>query len=119
MKKCLVVVVLLAMSTLALPAYSSIYTCTGTVTNLEVASCCGGGVYVSGVGGLNGVAICALNGSGGNFNTDSCKAVYATLLAAKLQGLTVNIAFSDALTCSTQPNSGLPANSSAWAVSVQ
>jgi len=117
MKKCLVIVVVLAISTLSLPAYAGVYSCTGTVTTLEVASCCGGVVYVSGAGGLNTVAICTLNGGSGNFNADSCKAAYATLLAAKLQGLTVSIAFSDTLTCSTQP--GSTATSSAWAVSLQ
>ena len=117
MKKYLVIVLVLALSTLTLPAYASVYSCTGTVTTLEVASCCGGVVFVSGVGGLNGVAICTLNGSAGSFNADSCKAAYATLLAAKLQGLTATIAFSDSLTCSTQPNS--TATTSAWAVSAQ
>jgi hypothetical protein len=117
MKKWFFVVALLTMAAMALPAYAAVYSCTGTVTSLEVASCCGGVVFVTGAGGLNTVAICTLNGSSGNFNADSCKAAYATLLAAKLTGQTVSINFSDNLTCSTQP--GSTATSSAWAVTAQ
>lgn len=119
MKKCLFVIVLLTLSTLALPAYAGTYFCTGTVTSLEISSAFGGNVYVTGVGGLNTVSICALNGGSGNFPTDACKATYATLLAAKLQGETVSIGFNDNFTCSTQPSGGIPANSSAWSVVAQ
>lgn len=119
MKKWFVIVTLLTVAALALPANAGVYFCTGTVTSLEISSCCGGVVYVTGVGGLDVVAVCALNGSAGQFNADSCKSAYAALLAAKLTGETVSIGFSDNLTCSTQPAGGSINNTSAWAVTSQ
>lgn len=106
---------LLSMTILALPAYASIYNCSGTVTAVAVTSAFSG-VYVSGPGGLNTVAICSLDGSPGPFSANACKGVLATLLSAKLSGQAVTIYFSDNLTCATQPGSGSPANSTAFSV---
>lgn len=117
MKKWFFIVALFAVAALTIPAYAGNYFCTGTVTSVEISSGGGGIVYVSGVGGLSTVAFCTLNGSNGNFNTDSCKAAYATLLAAKILGETVAIGFNDNLSCSTQPAGTV--STSAWAVVAQ
>lgn len=108
-------VLLLSMTIVALPAYAGIYSCTGTVTSV-VVSAAFSGVLVSGPGGLNTVAICSLDGSPGPFSANACKGVLATLLSAKLSGQSVTIYFNDNLTCSTQPGSGSPGNSTAFSV---
>lgn len=115
MKKWFCVMVLLIIAVLALPAYASIYTCSGTVTSVAVSSAYSA-VFVSGAGGLSTVAICSLDGSPGPFSANACKGILATLLSAKLSGQSVTIYFSDNLTCATQPSSGSPANSTAFSV---
>ena len=115
MKKWFCVMALLIIAVLALPAYASIYSCSGTVTSVAVGSAYSA-VFVSGAGGLSTVAICSLDGSPGPFSANACKGILATLLSAKLSGQSVTIYFSDNLTCATQPSSGSPANSTAFSV---
>lgn len=111
-------VLLLSMTILALPAYASTYVCTGTVTYLGVDSVDNGVIVVGGPGGLPDIGLCSLSQAGA-FTTDACKAIYATLLAAKLSGQTISISFSDNLTCSTQPAWGAPGSTSAWFVATE
>lgn len=117
MKKWFCVMSLLVIAMVALPAYAGEYNCTGTVTIVFVNS--NGIVAVGGPGGLPPIGLCALDGSSGIFNTNACKAAYATLLAAKLSGQSATISFNDTLTCSTQPAWGGPTSTSAWSVYTQ
>jgi hypothetical protein len=102
-KRCaLVAVLLLFVSSFAIPAHAINYECTGTVTYLGLNT--GGDVVVTLTGGVNAVVPCNLNNNTSNgFTPQACKAAYSTLLAAKLSGQSVNIYFSDSLTCTTQP----------------
>lgn len=117
MKKLLIALALLSIAVPTLPAYTTNYGCTGTVTMLFINS--GGVVVVQGPGGLPPIALCSVNGGFGPFSADACKAAYATLLAAKLSGQSAQVNFSDNLTCSTQPVWGNTGPTSAWAVSTQ
>lgn len=109
MRKLFCIVALFSLAVVTLPAYGSTYSCTGTVTSVAVSWSYGGAVFVTGPGGLSSAGMCALNGSAGNFTADGCKAIYATLLAAKLAGQTVTIWFNDSLGCSTQSSSSFTA----------
>lgn len=101
MKKYVVLVMLLSMALLATPAHAS-YECQGTITQLGLGN--DGTVVVQGPGGLPAIYLCSVSYTTSNgFGPDSCKAAYATLLAARLSGQSVNIFFNDNLTCSTQP----------------
>lgn len=116
MKKCALVVLLLAVAVLVVPAYGAQYTCTGTVTTVFVNGF--GDVVVAGPGGLVPIGLCSVSSATTNFTVDACKAAYATLLAAKLSGQGAAVSFNDSLTCSTQPTWGA-SNTSAWAVQTQ
>lgn len=100
MKNCLLVVMLLSITLIAVPAYAN-YSCSGTVTYLGLDG--GGTLTVAGPGGLPAVYVCSMTTSGNSWTTDTCKTAYATLLAAKVSGQTADIFFSDNLTCTTQP----------------
>jgi hypothetical protein len=112
--KRVVCILLLSSVVLALPAYASDYGCAGPVTLLFINS--GGVVAVGGPGGLPPISICSVNGGYGPFSADTCKTIYATLLAAKLSGQNIQINFSDNLTCVTQPPWGNTGITSAWSV---
>jgi len=99
MRNYLLVVMLLSITLIAVPAHAS-YECSGTITYLGLG---GGTVTVAGPGGLPAVYVCNLDGGTPGWSAESCKAVYATLLAAKVSGQTADIFFSDNLTCTTQP----------------
>lgn len=101
MKKHIFLAVLLSMTLLAVPAHAN-YECSGTVTYLGFDSG-SGTVTVSGPGGLPAIYVCSMVTNGNGWTTDTCKAAYAMLLAAKLSGQTADIFFSDNLTCTTQP----------------
>jgi hypothetical protein len=105
MKKYIVVVMLLSIAVVAIPAHATYY-CNGLVTHLYVGT--DGTVTVTGPGGLNGANLCKLGAasSGNGWTADSCKAAYATLLAAKISGQTASVYFGDDLTCTTQPQWG-------------
>jgi len=118
MKKLSAIVALFSVVLLATPAQAGSYACTGTVTFLGVDSFDYGLIVVGGPGGLPPIGLCALN-QAGNFTMDACKAIYATLLAAKMSGQTVEITFADGLTCSTQPAWGSAGSTSAWFVATQ
>lgn len=100
MKKWFCVVALLIIAVVALPAYAN-YNCTGTVTYIGVGN--DGVVVVQGPGGIPAIEICQVTTTVNFFTPDNCKAVYATLLAAKLSGQQATVYFSDNLTCTTQP----------------
>jgi hypothetical protein len=103
MKKYLVVVVMLV-SMAVVAGAQSVYPCTGTVTSIAVAT--DGSVNVVVSGGPTGLSLCQIGvaSSGNGWTAESCKAAYATLLAARLSGLSATIWFQpDGLTCSTQP----------------
>jgi len=89
MKKCLFVVLLLAIAALAVPAYGAQYGCAGTVTLVFING--SGNVEVAGPGGLPPIGLCSLNTATTNWSVDACKAAYATLLAAKLSGQNATI----------------------------
>lgn len=116
MKKCVFLVLLLAITALAAPAYGAQYSCNGTVTIIFINGA--GTVAVAGPGGIAGIGLCSVSTATANFTIDACKAAYAMLLAAKLSGQSAEVSFNDTLTCSTQPLWG-DSNTSAWAVSMQ
>lgn len=101
MKKHIFLAVLLSVTLLVVPAHAN-YACTGTVTYLGFDSG-SGTVTVAGPGGLPAIYVCSMVTNGNGWTTDTCKAAYAMLLAAKLSGQTADIFFSDTLTCTTQP----------------
>jgi hypothetical protein len=101
MKKWSCIAIVLSIAVLALPAVANTYYCTGTVTYLGIQN--DGGIVVGGPNGIPDIEICSVTTPVNNFTTDNCKAVYATLLAAKVSGQQVSVYFNDNLTCSTQP----------------
>lgn len=92
----------ISMLVVVIPAHAN-YWCSGTMSSLGVGN--DGSIWVTGPGGISNVGICKLGAasSGDGWTADSCKAAYATLLAAKTSGQQVSIFFNDNLTCSTQP----------------
>lgn len=107
MKKYLCVVMLLLMAALS-SAAQSIYSCTGSVTSIAVAN--DGTVEIVSFSALPaGFYLCQIGvaSSGNGWTNESCKAAYATLMAARLSGQQVTIWFNDTLTCSTQPTFNL------------
>jgi len=102
MKKYVVVLMLLCMAVVAMPAHAANqYYCTGPVTFLAANK--GGTVELAGPGNVTYIHVCVLGATANGWTPDSCKAAYATLLAAKLSGQQVNLIFFDSLTCTTQP----------------
>ncbi|MCG7563005.1 MULTISPECIES: hypothetical protein [Pseudoalteromonas] len=87
----------------SLPAFADSF-CTGKVTKLGVGR--HGVVYVSGPGGLPVVYLCNLQGKSNGIETESCKAMYSSLLAAKAQNKPVSITFN--------PNIGSCSGLSSW-----
>jgi hypothetical protein len=105
MKKYVVVLMLLSMAVVALPAHAN-YICSGNLTTLIESN--GGTIWIGGPGGTpGGMVLCTLGTTSSNgFTPDSCRAAYATLLAANLSGRGVALYFNDNLTCSTQTGWG-------------
>jgi hypothetical protein len=101
MKKHIFFAILLSMTLLVVPAHAN-YGCSGTVTYLGFDSSAGT-LTVAGPGGLPPIYVCSMVVNGNSWTTDTCKAAYAMLLAAKLSGQTATIFFVDNLTCTTQP----------------
>ena len=101
--------VLLVMLLVMLPTTGSAqttYTCGGPVTQLSVGGVTGGGggVVVSGMGGITAGYLCSLTTTAPNgIPADACKAIYARLLLAELTGQVLYITFNDNLTCTTHP----------------
>ena len=81
------------------------YECGGPVTVVNVSGTGGGGgVLVSGMGGIVQGYLCSLTNTAPNgIYPEACKAMYARLLLAKLTGEVLWIQFHDNLTCTTQP----------------
>jgi len=77
------------------------YSCTGTTT--EVAIDQYGGVNTSNSSGLSWVWLCSIANPSNGVPVDSCKAMYAMLLASKLSGSQVTYWFSDGLSCTSHP----------------
>jgi hypothetical protein len=101
MRKYIVVVTLLSIALAAVPVHAATF-CTGTVTYLLVNN---SGIITVSAGGLAYVDICQLGASSGSgWTADSCKAAYATLLAARLSGQPATIALSDNMACSAFPS---------------
>jgi hypothetical protein len=93
-------VVALSAALVAAPALA--YTCTGLVTELSIDA--GGRVYFSGSGGIQRAQVCQIGATTQNgIASDTCKAIYAGLMAANLSGTAVTSYFSDTLTCTTHP----------------
>jgi hypothetical protein len=76
------------------------YVCTGTTTSVAVDQY--GSVNTSNSSGLQWVFLCSVNNPYNGISVDSCKAMYATLMASKLSGAQVSFWFSDGLSCTTQ-----------------
>ncbi len=73
--------------------------CVGKLGNLSVKR--SGTVLASGPGGLPSVYICSLDSPQNNISTETCKAIYSTLLSAKVSDKEVNMTFSpDITSCS-------------------
>jgi hypothetical protein len=92
MKKHIAVAALLLTVFVVVPLHASTF-CTGTVTYLNVGN--SGVITVGGPGGLPPINVCTLGQTSNGFTADSCKAVHATLLAAKLSSQNVSMAFTD------------------------
>lgn len=77
--------------------------CEGPVTSIGVKKT--GLVYTSGPGGLPVVYLCNLQNKVNDVEVESCKAMFATLLAARAQKKSVRITFSpDIEACNTVPS---------------
>jgi hypothetical protein len=101
MRNYFLAVMLLAL-VVASPAQSP-YPCTGTVTSIGIQN--DGTVNFTISGGPTGLSLCQMGvaSSRNSWSAESCKAAYATLLAAELSGKRTTIWFLDGLTCGTQP----------------
>jgi hypothetical protein len=87
------------------PAWAN-YACQGPVKGVTLSPA--GVLSAEQIAGFSWVYICQVAGVGTmNTDHDTCKAIYAMLLAAEAQGKGVRLWFDDSLTCSTHP---------AWAV---
>jgi hypothetical protein len=85
--------VLCVLSLLALPAVAeATYTCTGTVTDLALNL---NGLVTVTVGPLTNVYLCEIGSAYNGVSSDVCKAIYAHLLTAKVNGLQESFSFSD------------------------
>lgn len=82
-------------------AYAN-YECTGPVRGLTITPT-GEVVAESIAGPITWPVLCSIETTENNVPLDTCKAIYATLLAAQLSGQPVTLWFNDNLTCSTHP----------------
>jgi hypothetical protein len=98
MKRYLAFFVVLLIVSVTLPAFAGTYTCTGTVTNLNVYY--NNQITLSVPGQSPQIYLCSLTANFGNWTPDSCKAAYALLLSATLSGRQVLMEFDDNFTCS-------------------
>jgi hypothetical protein len=76
------------------------YSCLGTVSTLGLNP---SGLVVASVGSLSFAYLCNVTATYNGVTAEVCKAIYAQLLAAKLNAQTVAFFFSDGLTCATHP----------------
>ena len=70
-------------------------TCEGTIDYLAVGR--GSVVLVKGPGGLPATYLCSLSTKQNNVDTEACKAIYGTLLAAHAQQKSVRITFNPSI----------------------
>jgi hypothetical protein len=67
----------------------------------------GAEVVIQSFAGSSWIVLCSTASTENGITADQCKTVYATLLSAQLTHQQVQLWFSDALTCATQPAWGL------------
>jgi hypothetical protein len=83
--------------------------CTGTVESLSVQLSTHGTITLSLSGGPSYVYICNLDGATANgVSFETCKAMYSTLLAAKLSGKKMKIRFYGYESCGSVPSWAYP-----------
>lgn len=79
------------------PAFAT-YACQGPVQELSINT--SGNIIVS-AGGITLGYLCSVTTTTDSVDPETCKAVYATLLAAEASGQSVELWFNDSLTCTT------------------
>ena len=77
------------------------YACTGTTTAVTMDQY--SQVVMSNSSGIQFVTLCNVANPINGVSVDSCKAMYAMLMASKLSGAQVTFWFSDGLSCTTHP----------------
>ena len=77
------------------------YACTGTTSVVAIDQY--SNVYMSNSSGIQFVGLCNVGSPANGISVESCKAMYAMLLASKLSGAQVTFWFSDGLSCTGHP----------------
>lgn len=95
--KALPVLVTLLAGAVSVSADAAVF-CTGNINRVGVDP---GGVVTmySPAVAPDFVYVCQIGGTTNGVSSDACKSIYATLLAAKAQGVAVQWAFNDSTTC--------------------
>ncbi|HZF32151.1 MAG TPA: hypothetical protein VE907_23745 [Gammaproteobacteria bacterium] len=79
---------------------SAAYFCNAKVTGLSVGP---DGVVTMQAAPFNWVFMCATSATTNDVSPEACKSLLAVLLTAKTTGSTIQLAFNDALSCTTHP----------------
>jgi hypothetical protein len=77
------------------------YICTGTTTSVTMDQ--NSNVNMSNSSGLQWVYLCNIANAANGVSVESCKAMYAMLMASNLSGAQVSFWFADGLSCSSHP----------------
>lgn len=80
------------------PAFAT-YSCVGPVKGLSINQT--GAVLAESVAGVSWGYLCSVTTTQNGYDPETCKVVYAGLLAAELSGQNVELWFNDSLTCTT------------------
>jgi hypothetical protein len=78
------------------------YSCIGPVTGVTVGP--SGVVSGANIGGISWGYFCSVSTPENGASVDACRAILALLMSAEAQGKSVEIWFSDGLTCATRPS---------------
>jgi hypothetical protein len=95
-----------AMSLLTTPLAWAGYSCTGIVSGTQIAP--NGNVGAANMAGMTWIFLCNVSISVNGVDPSTCKAIYATLLAAEAQGRGVTLWLNDEPnTCASHPEWGM------------
>jgi hypothetical protein len=94
--------ILVVLAVAATPAGAATYACRGPVTDVSIVQ--NGTVVFSGSGGISAGYICQIGATTNGIGPETCKIIYANLLAARQTNTPVATYFNDNLTCTTQPS---------------